>query len=71
MKGLFLSSRKLARDDRGFSLVELIVVIAIMAILAGVGVAGYTKYIAYANKKADSTMVGNVMRAIETASYAR
>ena len=70
MKGLFLSSRKLARDNRGFSLVELIVVIAIMAILAGVGVAGYTKYIAYANKKADSTMVGNVMRAIETASYA-
>ena len=66
MKGLFLSSRKLARDNRGFSLVELIVVIAIMAILAGVGVAGYGKYIEYANKNADKTLVGNVIRAIET-----
>ena len=70
MKGLFLSSRKLARDDRGFSLVELIVVIAIMAILAGVGVAGYGKYIEYANKKADVTTVGNILRALDTNTLA-
>ena len=57
---------KLKHNNKGFSLVELIVVIAIMAILGGVGTAGYTKYIENTNKKADMALVGNVMRAIET-----
>ena len=57
---------KMKHNNKGFSLVELIVVIAIMAILGGVGTAGYTKYIEQTNKKADMTLVGNIMRAIET-----
>ena len=63
---------KLKHNNKGFSLVELIVVIAIMAILGGVGTVGYTKYIAYTNKKADVTTIKNVVRAIYTAgnSYA-
>ena len=35
--------------QKGFTLVELLVVIAILAILAGVGVVGYTAYISNAN----------------------
>lgn len=53
----------------GFTLVELIVVIAIMGILAGVGTVGYAGYVKSAAKKADLTLVGNVMRAAETGSY--
>ena len=60
------------KSDGGFTLVELIVVIAILAILAGVGTAGYSGYIRAANKGNDKTLVGNIMRAIETGtnSYA-
>lgn len=53
----------------GFTLVELIVVIAIMGILAGVGTVGYSGYVKAANKGNDKTLVGNVMRALETAVY--
>ena len=61
---------KMKHNNKGFSLVELIVVIAIMAILGGVGTAGYTKYIAHANKNADLTTVGNVMRVLDTNTLA-
>ena len=57
---------KMKHNNKGFSLVELIVVIAIMAILGGVGTVGYSKYIENTNKKADMALVGNIMRAIET-----
>ena len=63
----FFTLKRRAND--GFTLVELIVVIAILAILAGVGSVGYAGYIKAANKKADMTLVGNVMRAIETGTY--
>lgn len=55
--------------EDGFTLVELVVVIAIMAILAGVGSAGYTAYLTSSNKGNDKVLVGNVMRALETAAY--
>ncbi len=54
------------KSNSGFTLVELVVVIAILAILAGVGSAAYSGYIKSANKGKDKTLVGNVMRAIET-----
>ncbi len=62
--------RNFKKSNAGFTLVELIVVIAIMAILAGVGTVGYSAYIKQANKKADITTVGNIMRAVETGAYA-
>lgn len=63
---------KRLKSKAGFTLVELVVVIAIMAILAGVGTVGYGAYIKSANKGADKTLVGNIVRSIETGinSYA-
>ena len=63
----FFTLKRRAND--GFTLVELIVVIAILAILAGVGSAGYAGYIKASNKGNDKTLVGNVMRAMETSAY--
>ena len=51
--------------NKGFSLVELIVVIAIMAILVGVAVPVYTSYISSANNKVDAQLVGEIDHAIE------
>ncbi|MBQ3154581.1 MAG: prepilin-type N-terminal cleavage/methylation domain-containing protein, partial [Clostridia bacterium] len=51
--------------NKGFSLVELIVVIAIMAILVGVAVPVYTSYISKAQKNKDIQMVDEIKHAIE------
>ena len=55
-----------AQSAAGFTLVELIVVIAILGVLAGVGTVGYSGYVKNAQKKADQTLVANIVRAIET-----
>ena len=62
---------KMKHNNKGFSLVELIVVIAIMAILGGVGTAGYTKYIEHTRKNTDKKLVGDVVRALETSAYSK
>ena len=54
--------------NKGFSLVELIVVIAIMAILVGVAVPVYTSYIEKASISSDKQMVGEIKHAIEIAA---
>ena len=52
--------------NKGFSLVELIVVIAIMAILVGVAVPVYTSYITSANEKVDAQYADELQRAVDT-----
>ena len=54
------------KNEKGFTLVELIVVIAIVAILASVGIVGYTQFISNArNTKAQAELdqIVNVLRA--------
>ena len=49
------------KNNKGFSLVELIVVIAIMAILAAVAVVSYSVYIDRANDAVDQDYISNVL----------
>lgn len=49
------------KNNKGFSLVELIVVIAIMAILAAVAVVSYSIYIDRANDAVDQDYISNVL----------
>ena len=56
--------------NKGFSLVELIVVIAIMAILVGVAVPVYSSYVEKAQMEADRQLVSEIKHAIEVANAA-
>ncbi len=56
------------KSNKGFTLVELIVVIAILAILAGVAVPAYTGYINKANDTAAITELAAVKTAAEAAA---
>ena len=56
------------RDNKGFSLVELIIVIAIMAVLVGVLAPAYLRYVEKSRKSADIQAIDAVMRAMEVAA---
>lgn len=56
--------------NKGFSLVELIVVIAIMAILVGVAVPVYSSYIEKTQKAKDQQLVDEVAHALQVYSVA-
>lgn len=55
------------KNNKGFSLVELIIVIAIMAILVGVMAPQLIKYIEKTNVSADTQLAGTVQTAVVTA----
>lgn len=53
-------------NNKGFSLVELIIVIAIMVILVGVLAPVYTRYVESTRKSADVDAVASIANAMET-----
>ena len=55
------------KNNKGFSLVELIVVIAIMAILAAVAIPTFATFITKANEAADKDFANGIEYAVELA----
>lgn len=53
------------RNNKGFSLVELIVVIAIMAVLVAVLAPQFTKYVDRSRQSNDATMVSGIVTAAQ------
>ena len=51
--------------QKGFSLVELLVVVAIIGVLAGVGIVGYDRYVENAKRKVFDQNVLTVLKAID------
>lgn len=56
-------------NNKGFSLVELIVVIAIMAVLMGVLAPQYLKYVEKTRLQKDNSAIGEIAQAMKTAYY--
>ncbi len=54
-------------NNKGFSLVELIIVIAIMAILIAVLAPQYLRYVEKSRLQADNSMIGEVSNAVKVA----
>lgn len=53
------------KNNKGFTLVELVIVIAILAILVGLLAPQYTKYIEKSRKSADASNMDEIIKAIE------
>lgn len=64
---LKLFNRK-KKDNKGFTLVELVIVIAILAILVGILAPQYTKYVEKARKAADASNLENIVTVLKTAA---
>ena len=65
MKKIREKIRKFRVSEKGFTLIELIVVIAIIGILAAIGTVAYSGYIESANQAADEQLAYDVSYAIQ------
>ena len=59
----FLKDKK--KDNKGFTLVELVIVVAILAILVGILAPQYTKYVEKSRKAADASNMDEMVKAIK------
>lgn len=57
------------KNNRGFSLIELIVVVAIMAVLVGVMAPTYLRYVEKARRQTCYTNMDNVVREVQLLAY--
>ena len=64
---LKLFNRK-KKDNKGFTLVELVIVVAILAILVGILAPQYTKYVERSRKAADASNLDNLVTAVKVAA---
>lgn len=56
------------KNNKGFSLVELIIVIAIMAVLVAVLAPQYIKYVEKSRVAADQTQIDEIVKAVKVAT---
>lgn len=59
----WLNNKK--KDNKGFSIVELIIVVAIMAILVGLLAPQYIKYVEKSRKSADASNLSELVNALQ------
>ncbi len=59
---------KKKKDNKGFTLVELVIVVAILAILVGLLAPQYTKYVERSRQAADASNIDNLVTAVKVAA---